>query len=176
MEGRLVLHTKIDIPPLTEKVREKLELDGRFEVLEGKFLHSKIQDLIDSLSKRAQGQPRNPDSDQVVSHMAGVFHLQDAVIRFNKLSFGVPGAEMDLAGDYKLDTDALDFSGTLKLRATVSQMVSGWKKLVLKPVDRLFEKEGAGTFLRIRVEGTSEAPQFGVIFAGRQFSAPLPKK
>jgi hypothetical protein len=176
MEGRLVLHTKIDIPPLTEKVREKLEMDGRFEVLDGKFLHSKIQNLIDSLSKRAQGQPQNPDSDQVVSHMAGVFHLKDAVIRFNKLSFGVPGAEMDLAGDYKLDTDALDFGGTLKLHATVSQMVSGWKKLVLRPVDRLFEKEGAGTFLRIRVDGTSEAPQFGVIFAGKQFSAPLPKK
>ena len=176
MEGTLVLHAKIDIPPLTSKVREKLKLNGRFEVLEGKFLHSTIQNEIDSLSKRARGQPQNPDRDQVVSRMMGVFHLENAAIRFHKLSFGIPGADIDLAGDYNLDSDTLDFGGTLKLQATVSQMVTGWKKVVLKPVDRLFEKEGAGTFLRIRVDGTSKAPKFGVNLAGRQLEAPLPKR
>jgi hypothetical protein len=176
MEGRLVLHTRIDIPPMTGKVREKLELNGRFEVLEGKFLHSTIQNQIDGLSKRALGEPRNPDSDQAVSRMAGVFHLENAVIHFDQLSFGVPGADLDLAGNYNLDSDALDFGGTLKMKATVSQMVTGWKRLVLKPVDRLFEKDGAGTFLRIRVDGTSKAPKFGVDIAGRQFEAPLPKR
>jgi hypothetical protein len=176
MEGRLKLNTRIDIPPLTAKVREKLELDGRFEVREGKFLHSTIQNQIDSLSKRAQGQPRNPDTDQVVSQMMGVFHLEDAAVRFQSLSFGIPGADIDLAGDYNLDSDALAFGGTLKLQATVSQMVTGWKKVLLKPVDRLFEKEGAGTFLRIRVEGTSRAPKFSVEFAGRKLEAPLPKR
>lgn len=176
MDGRLVLNTKIDIPPLTGKVREKLKLDGHFEVLQGKFLHSTIQDRIDGLSKRARGRPGSPGSDSVVSHMMGVFHLDNAAIWFHKLSFGVPGADIDLAGDYNLDSDALDLGGTLKLQATVSQMVTGWKKLVLKPVDRLFEKEGTGTFLRIRVEGTSKAPKFGVNLAGRQVEVPLPKR
>ncbi len=60
MTGRLALKTKIDIPPLAGKVREKLVLDGRFEVLEGKFLHSTIQNQIDNLSQRAQGQPGEP--------------------------------------------------------------------------------------------------------------------
>jgi hypothetical protein len=176
MEGRLVLNTKIDIPPLTGKVREKLKMDGRFEVLEGRFLHSTIQDQINGLSKRSRGQAGHPDSDQVVSHMMGVFHLENAVIQFSKLSYGVPGADVDLAGDYSLDRDALAFDGTLKLQATVSQMVSGWKKLALKPVDRFFEKEGAGTFLRIRVDGTSQAPKFGVNVAGRQVEVSRPKK
>jgi len=176
MEGRLVLKTKIDIPPLTGKVREKLELDGSFEVLEGKFLHSTIQDQIDRLSQRALGQPQNPDSDQAVSQMMGTFHLENGVIRFHKLSFGIPGADLDLAGDYNLDSDAIDFDGTLKLRATVSQMVTGWKKLALKPIDRFFEKQGAGTFLHIRVDGTSKAPKFGVIVAGRELQAPMPKR
>src|SRR5208337_4011611 len=101
------------------KVRDKLELDGHFEVLEGKFLHSTIQDQIDGLSKRARGQAGKPDSDQVVSHMTGAFHLENAVIRFSKLSFGVPGADVDLTGDYNLDSDVLNFAGTLKLQATV---------------------------------------------------------
>ena len=176
MEGRLALNAQIDIPPLSGKVRERLELDGSFEILDGKFLHSTIQDQIDGLSKRALGQPRDPDSAQVASRMMGVFHLEDAVIRFQKISFGVPGADLDLAGDYNLDTELLDFDGTLKLQATVSQMVTGWKRLVLKPVDRFFERGGAGTFLRIRVEGTSKAPKFGVNLAGKQLEVPLPKK
>jgi hypothetical protein len=176
MEGRLALHTKIDIPALTAKVREKLEMDGRFEVEEGKFLHSTIQNQIDGLSQRARGLPRNPDGDQAVSHMAGVFHLENAAMRFEKVSFGFPGAEIDLAGDYNLDSDALDFAGTLKLQATVSQMVTGWKRLILRPVDRFFEKGGAGTFLRIRVDGTSKAPKFAVNLAGRELEVPLPKR
>jgi len=176
MEGRLVLHTKLDIPPLTGKVREKLQLDGRFQVLEGKFLHSTIQKQIESLSQHGQGQQQNQDGDQVVSKMAGAFHLENAVIRFSELSFGVPGADIDLTGDYNLDSDALDFGGSLKLQATVSQMVTGWKRSVLRPIDRFFEKDGAGTFLNIRVDGTSRAPKFGVILGGKRLEAPLPKK
>jgi hypothetical protein len=176
MEGRLVLQTKIDIPPLTGKVREKLELDGRFQVLQGKFLHSTIQKQIASLSEHAQGQSQNQDGDQVVSKMAGTFHLENAVIRFRELSFGIPGADIDLTGDYNLDSEALDFGGALKLQATVSEMVTGWKRTVLRPVDRFFEKDGAGTYLHIRVEGTSRAPRFGVILGGKTLEAPLKKR
>jgi len=176
MEGRLELSTKIDIPPLTEKVREKLEMDGHFQVSDARFLHSPIQNQIDGLSNRARGQPRNPASDQVVSNMSGEFHLEDAAIEFRKLSFGIPGADIDLAGGYNLDSDALAFAGTLKLQATVSQLVTGWKRLILRPADRLFEKNGAGTFLRIRVDGTSKTPKLSVNVAGRELAVPLPKR
>jgi len=176
MEGRLVLNTRIDIPPLSAKVRQKLELDGQFEVRDGKFLHSTIQEKIDALSERAEGQHGNSDTDQVVSQMMGVFHLENAAIHFSKLSFAVPGADIDLSGNYDLDSDAIDFAGTLKLQATVSHLVTGWKRLALKPVDRLFEKEGAGTFLRTRVEGTSRAPKFYVTFAGKQWEVKSPKR
>ena len=124
MEGQLNLKTKIDIPPLTTKVREKLRLDGHFELSDGKFLRSTIQDQIDGLSRRGQGQPRNEEIDEVVSRMSGDFKLQNEVITFGWLGFSVPGAHVRLAGDYDLDTDALAFHGTLRLRATVSQTMT----------------------------------------------------
>jgi hypothetical protein len=62
------------------------------------------------------------------------------------------------------------------MQAKVSQMVTGWKRLVLRPADRLFEKDGAGTFLRFRVEGTSKAPKFDVNLAGRDLEVHLPKR
>ena len=162
MEGQIFLKTKIDIPPLTGKVREKLELDGQFRILEGKFLRSTIQDQLDSLSRRGQGQPQSQEIDQVVSMMHGAFKLTNEVITFSWLSFQVPGANVNLAGDYDLDRDALDFHGALRLRATVSQTMTGWKRWALKPADPFFAKQGAGTFLRIKVEGTSKEPKFGL--------------
>ena len=83
------------------------------------------------------------------------------MITFRTLSFAVPGSGVDLAGTYHLAQDALDFHGTLKLQAKVSQTMTGWKRWVLKPIDPFFSKQGAGTLLRIQVVGTSKEPQFG---------------
>jgi hypothetical protein len=160
MEGQIALKTKIDIPPLSGKVREKLRLDGNFEVTGGKFLQSKIQDKLDTLSRRGQGQPKNEAIDEVLSKMKGTFTLEDEVMTFHALSFGVPGADVDLAGNYTFD-GPLDFHGTLRLKAKVSQTMTGLKRILLKPVDPFFAKNGAGTFLRIKVEGTAADPQFG---------------
>jgi hypothetical protein len=167
MEGRLNLKTKVAIPPLSGKVREKIMLDGRFQVSNAKFLKSKIQDQIDTLSRRGQGQPSSGEIDEVVSGMKGVFLLENELLTFQSLTFGVPGAEVDLAGTYNLDADVLDFLGNLKLVAKVSETMTGWKRWALKPVDPFFAKEGAGTFLRIAVTGTSRQPHFGAA-RGRQ--------
>jgi hypothetical protein len=161
MEGQIALRTKIDIPPLSGKVKEKLRLDGQFEITEGKFLRSKIQDQIDTLSRRGQGQPKNLEIDEVIHGMAGVFKMEDETIVFKNLSFAVPGSGIDLAGSYDLAQDALDFHGTLKLDAKVSQTMSGWKRWLAKPIDPFFSKGGAGTLLRIQVVGTSKEPKFG---------------
>jgi hypothetical protein len=162
MEGQIFLKTKINIPPLTGKVKDKLILDGRFDISNGKFLQSKIQDQIDTLSRRGQGQPKNEAIDEVVSGMGGSFHLEDKVITFSALSFAVPGAGVDLTGNYDLDKEVLEFHGALKLDAKVSQTMTGWKRWALKPVDPFFSKNGAGTFLRIKVDGTAKEPKFGL--------------
>ena len=76
----------------------------------------------------------------------------------------MPGAEIDLKGTYGMEGGALNFTGAAKLQATVSAMVGGWKGLLLKPVDRYFKKDGAGTEVPIHIEGTRENPKFGVDF------------
>jgi hypothetical protein len=162
MEGTLNLKTKLEVPNLDGKVKDKLRLDGRFDITEARFLKSTIQDQIDSLSRRGQGQPRNREIDQVVSRMRGSFQLENSVIAFRELTFGVPGADVQLEGSYDLNADVLDFHGGLKLQAKVSEMVTGWKRWLLKPVDPFFSKDGAGTYLKIQVVGSSKAPKFGL--------------
>jgi hypothetical protein len=161
MEGQIALKTKIDIPPLSGKVKDKLMLDGQFDITKGKFLRSTIQDQIDTLSRRGQGQPKNMEIDEVVLAMAGRFKMSDEKITFDSLSFAVPGSGIDLKGSYDLDSDNLDFHGTLRLDAKVSQTMVGWKRWLLKPVDPFFSKGGAGTLLHIQIVGSSKAPKFG---------------
>ena len=162
MEGVIDLRSRIDIPPLTGSVKEKLLLDGEFDISDAKFLRSTIQDQIDQLSRRGQGQPKYEEIDEVVSNMKGAFRLENQLMTFRSLSFEVPGANVELAGDYDLAKDVIDFYGALKLDAKVSQTMTGWKRWVLRPADPFFSKHGAGTYLRIKVEGTSRQPKFGL--------------
>ena len=101
--------------------------------------------------------------------MRGSFHLENQVMTFRSLSFDVPGARVALAGTYNLGSQNLDFHGVLKLEAKVSQMVTGWKSWMLKPIDPLFAKNGAGTFLKIVVEGSAQHPEIGAEFANHKF-------
>jgi len=94
--------------------------------------------------------------------MGGRFVLENEVIRFTPVSFSVPGSGIDLNGSFDLDQNVLDFQGTLRMQAKVSQTMTGWKHWVMKPLDPFFSKNGAGTLLNIKVEGTMENPKFGL--------------
>ncbi|MBI4909857.1 MAG: hypothetical protein HY820_39935 [Acidobacteria bacterium] len=162
LTGKLHLLANIGIPPLAGKVVEKLRLKGTFDITAGLFLKSTIQSKIDELSRRGQGDPKNEEIDEVVSNMSGEFTMADQLANFTRLAFGVPGADVNLTGNYDLLREAIDMRGTLKLKATVSQTQSGWKRIVLRPADPFFKKDGAGTFLKIRISGTRTAPSFGL--------------
>ena len=162
LEGRIHLAAMIQIPPLTERVKQKLILDGDFSLRDAKFLRSSIQSQIDQLSRRGQGQPKDGEIDQVASNMRGEFRLENERMTFRSLSFDVPGASVVIHGDCNLLDESVDFHGTLALTAKLSQTMTGWKRWALKPADRFFEKNGAGTLLHIKIEGSSHQPKFSL--------------
>jgi hypothetical protein len=94
--------------------------------------------------------------------MQGHFVLANSQVTFSSLSFSVPGASLQLQGTFGLLSQALDFHGTLRLQAKVSQTTRGIKSLLLKPINPLFEREGAGTVLPIKITGTRGEPSFRV--------------
>ena len=69
-----------------------------------------------------------------------------------------------MTGVYTLDGQTFDFHGKAKLDAKLSQMTTGWKSILLKPVDPFFRKDGAGTEVPIRITGTQSEPHFGLDF------------
>jgi hypothetical protein len=161
----------LHIPPGKVPVHERLRLDGHFALDDARFSSAGVQKEIGQLSLRGQGHPedaKNADPADVVSQMKGDFHLSGGTMNFPALDYAVPGAEIQLQGTYGLDGGALNFAGTAKMDATVSQMVGGWKGVLLKPADRFFRKNGAGTSVAVHVKGTREHPVFGVEVAGKE--------
>jgi len=162
LEGTLRLNTTIGIPPLDKKVKGKLLLDGTFEVTNGKFLRSRIQQKIDALSHHGRGKEKDEEVDEVVHRMSGEFKMADESLTFRTLAFAIPGAAINIGGEFDLAEDKLDFHGALMLDARASETQNGWKRWLLKPFDPLFSKRGVGTFLHIKVNGTTRDPQFGL--------------
>jgi hypothetical protein len=103
----------------------------------------------------------------------GDFKLAKAIIDFRSLTFSVPGANLDLIGNYDIGEGNLDFNGHLRLQAKLSQTVTGKKSFFLKAVDPFFSKEGAGTLLPITITGKREAPTLGVSAFHKTFKRSL---
>jgi hypothetical protein len=146
-------------------VEERLKLKGSFTLDDAQFTVTKIQNEVGMLSLRGQGLPKEAKSGEgadVRSTMQSDFTMANGVITFPGLIYTVPGAEIDLNGTYGIRGGLLSFTGKAKTEATVSQMVGGWKGALLKPADRFFRKDGAGTEVPIHVDGTRERPRFGV--------------
>ena len=84
------------------------------------------------------------------------------MITFRDLTFSVPCAAVQLQGTYNLRGEALDFNGELRMKAKLSQTVTGTKSFFLKAVDPFFEKKGAGALIPISITGTRDSPTVGV--------------
>jgi hypothetical protein len=175
LNGTLNMKAGLDIPPGQVPVHERLKLSGRFAIDDAQFTSEKIQERIGDLSARGLGNPKDaksPNQSDVRSAMTGDFSMAGGVITLPALEYTVPGAIIDLKGTYGVDHGSLNFAGFAKMQATVSEMVGGWKGLLLKPVDRFFKKDGAGTKVPIHIDGTREDPHFGLDFGRQSASSP----
>jgi AsmA-like C-terminal region len=161
MTGAVHLATKFDLPPGEGEIVDRLKLDGTFGIGAAEFTDAGIREKLEKLSRRGQGKPQDEDVGSAVSELKGSFVLRNGQITFKKLSFGVPGAAVELAGTYGLRDEKLDFHGHLRLKAKLSQTISGVKSFLLKPFDPFFRKNGV-TVLPIKVTGTRGQPSFGL--------------
>lgn len=171
MKGALALHTGLLVPPGNESVTEKMQMRGSFQITDAHFTDPKLQAKINELSLRGQGLAEEAKEDarqninpEIGSDMHGNFVLGKGRVTITGLNYAVPGTNITMNGVYSLDGSGVDFHGTARLKAHVSQMVTGWRSLLLKPVDPIFAKDGAGTEAPISITGTKSNLHIGVGF------------
>jgi len=162
MTGAMKLATKFFLPPGTSDVSQRLQLDGRFSIDQARFTNYDVQGKIMELSRRGRGQDPDAVKHEVASNFAGRFKLANGAVVLPEVTFGVPGAKVQLAGQYALKQETIDFKGVLLLDAKISETTTGFKSVLLKAVDPLFKREGGGSTIPIKIEGTRSDPKFGL--------------
>lgn len=178
MTGAVRMKTKMEITPGEEDVSKRLRLRGNFDVSNVHFTNEKVQAKVDELSMIGQGKPKEAHDnipDNVRSEMTGDFQLASEKLSLQQLTFDVPGAKIQMDGAYSMNGDLFDFHGKARLQAHLSQMVGGWKSILLKPLDPVFAKNGAGTEVPIKVTGTRSEPHFGLDFGHHDDDPKVPK-
>ncbi len=159
MRGGVALQAKLHIPPGETRVPEKMELAGTMRMQRVEFTSSKLQGQVNSLSKRAQGKPGEAKAAAageagVASEMAATFTMAHAMLMVQALEYKIPGATVNLVGVYPLDGYAFDFRGHVATEATASQMLTGWKALLMKPFNGVLQKGGKGADIPIEISGS----------------------
>jgi hypothetical protein len=178
MNGTLRMKAKLHIPPGPERVPAKMGLAGKFEIRSVHFNNSKLQDRIDGLSARAQGHPEevksvsNDQRAEAASGMSADFVLEHGLMTATNVNYSVPGALVQLNGVYSMDGNVFEFKGHVRTEATASQMVGGWKGLLLKPVDGFLKKPGAGLQLPVAISGTEGDVHLGLAMHGGAEESP----
>ena len=162
MTGIISFTTKLTIPAGDADIADKLRLDGQFGISAAKFTSRDVQNKVDKLSGRARGDTDDSDAENVVSNLRGRYILDNGKVTFTQLSFTVPGARIQLSGWYGLRSGEIDFHGTARMDAKVSQMTTGLKSFLLKAADPFFKKQGAGAVIPLKISGTRDNPSFGL--------------
>ncbi len=161
MIGAIKFHTKFDLPPGKGDLSDRLNLDGKFDVARSQFTSPEVTGKIETLSRKGQGKPEDEDAGSSISELKGNFVLDNGLITFRGLTFSVTGAEVTLNGKYALEKEDLDFHGKLRMKAKLSQTMTGAKSFLLKAFDPFFRKNGQ-TELPIKITGTRDHPSFGL--------------
>ncbi len=167
--GTVTLDARIHIPPGKERVIQKLEAEGTMNLHDLRFTNAKLQDRIDSLSLRAQGEPREAAAaqagngqPQATSQMAVEFSFDQGMLVVPSLNYVVPGGTAQLHGAYFLNAGAFQFVGFVRTQAKASQMVTGWKSVLLLSLNSVFKAPGAGLQLPVSISGEHNTVRFGL--------------
>jgi hypothetical protein len=162
MNGNTTITAKLEVGEGQRDIIQRMTVDGQFGVANAHFTSPSVQEKIDSFSRKGQGRPEDSDIENVVSGLAGKFHMAAGSIDFSRLSFKVTGADVELSGTYGLDEGQIDFHGKLFLDAKLSQTTTGTKSFLLKAVDPFFKGKNGGSEVPIKITGTKDHPAYGL--------------
>ncbi len=174
--GGMRMRTSLNLAPGSERVLDRLQMQGSFEVLDAHFTDRRFQSKVDQLSLRGEGEAKQANQEKqaeksgedtaeeanVASSISGDFSFGEGKISLHNLAFQAPGAAIVLNGVYTLNGGQLQFDGKAHLQARLAQMVTGWRSLLLKPLDPVFSRGDEGTVIPIAVTGTRRRPHIGL--------------
>lgn len=161
--GSLALHAHAVLDP-TQPDRgflDRLHVTGAFDIPAEKMTEVDLRKSLFTFSQRAQGKkvhdpPKGSPGPRVdaISSLEGPIAIEKGIARSPDLRFRVAGAKARLSGTFNFDTCAVHLTGKMATRADFSDLTTGFKSFLLKPLDLFFKKHKHGAVIPVAVTGT----------------------
>lgn len=180
LSAAMSLHGHLDVPPGKQRLVLKLHSRGSASLAGAVWSSPALQEKVDSLSMRAEDRAKeakaNPEANpRVRSSMTGRFFIRNGGIDIPKLIYQMPGATVLMKGRYPLVDRDLDFHGVARTVATASEMETGIKSLLLRPISPFLKKRGAGMQIPVSFTGDKAHPGFSLDLRHSKSDAELAK-
>jgi len=169
MTGSVGLRTEFFLAPGPQDISDRLRLNGTITLENGHFTSTTEQQMLDNMSKRGLGKPKEVQArgvvvsnDDIASTLGSKFQLDNGILTLSGLWYRIPGIDLQLHGTYNLGQETLDLHGQLAMQAKLSQTTTGVKSIFLKAADPFFSKDGKGAVIPIKITGLLKNPKYGI--------------
>ena len=135
---------------------QRLRVDGVFDVPSERVTNGATEKTLSDFSRRAQ---KNKDDSplgekaDVLSAVKGPAQIRNGIASSPHLTFEVAGARATLQGTFNFHDETVHLTGNLAMQSGASHAVTGFKSVLLKPLDPFLKKRHAGAVIPIAVIG-----------------------
>lgn len=169
LAGETNLTAQVTVPPRGKQFLEELELEGDFDISDGHFEKKTTKTRVDKFSAAALGEEKETHEDpppadsteSVPAQLRGHVVLRSTIATMTDVSLSIPGADANMHGTFNVVSQKIDFHGTVRTNADLSQQTSGIKSIFAKVLDPFFRKK-RGTVVPVEMSGTYRNPHFGL--------------
>lgn len=139
---------------------KRLRLQGKVAVHDVTFVQSATQKSMDAFSARASRR-KSKDPVAVSASASAEMTFRDGMAYLRDIQVQLPGAKAQLAGTFNLLNTRVNLTGKAAMQQKLSDDVTGWKRVLLVPLDPFFRHGKEGAVVPIAVTGTAENPKIG---------------
>jgi hypothetical protein len=164
MTGKVQLKSTAHVAPAQpgKTFVQRLTMEGNFTVQDGLVTDAKTEKSLTSFSGREQrpdASKKEAEADasdtaaDVISSLSATAEIRDGVLSSREILFSIPGANADMMGTFDLRLGAVHMLGDLRMERSISHAVTGFKSILLKPLDPFFRHRHAGAVVPIAITG-----------------------
>ncbi len=137
---------------------QRLYVKGAFDVPAERATDEATEKSLSDFSQRAQKKKTNDDTAQdgttdALSSLKGPVEIRNGIASSPHLTFLIPGAQATLNGTFNFHDESAHLTGNLAMQSEISHAVTGFKSVLLKPLDPFMKKRKAGAVIPIAITG-----------------------
>lgn len=162
VEGLVSFRARAQFRQGREPFLERLRLVGEAELSQLRLVSSGKQEKVNAFSAR-ESKSSGGHAPGDTAEVSGQAHTRfvNGMAYFPDIAVELPGAAAHLSGTFNLLSTQVHLAGKVELQRTVSHAVTGWKSVLLAPLDPFFRHGRVGAVVSVAVTGTANHPRVG---------------